>query len=138
MNTTTKQRFGDNTAEIPWKYLEEHHCYLWERAAYCRNPEVPAEQCMNIYVPEHFLAESGELTGQIDENGFNARTVPVIFENGLAGYHEAEPFELDDFRSAGKDFLNAGFVYVSCGCRGRSSENIDKNDVENLRFHLWI
>ena len=28
--------------------------------------------------------------------------------------------------SAGKDFLNAGFVYVSCGCRGRSSENIDK------------
>lgn len=126
MNTATKQRFGDNTAEIPWKYLEEHHCYLWERAAYCRNPEVPAEQCMNIYVPEHFLAESGELTGQIDENRFNARTVPVIFENGLAGYHEAEPFELDDFRSAGKDFLNAGFVYVSCGCRGRSSENIDK------------
>lgn len=126
MNTTTKQRFGDNTAVIPWKYLEEHHCYLWERAAYCRNPEVPAEQCMNIYVPEHFLTEDGELTAQIDENGFNAKTVPVIFENGLAGYHEAEPFELDDFRSAGKDFLNAGFVYVSCGCRGRSSENIDK------------
>lgn len=126
MNTTTKQRFGDNTVVIPWKYLEEHHCYLWERAAYCRNPEVPAEQCMNIYVPEHFLAENGELTEQIDENGFNAKTVPVIFENGLAGYHEAEPFDLDDFRSAGKDFLNAGFVYVSCGCRGRSSENIDK------------
>ena len=126
MNTTTKQRFGDNTAAIPWKYLEEHHCYLWERAAYCRNPEVPAEQCMNIYVPEHFLAEDGELTAQIDENGFNARTVPVIFENGLAGYREAEPFNLEDSRSAGKDFLSAGFVYVSCGCRGRSSENIDK------------
>ena len=126
MNTTTKQRFGDNTAAIPWKYLEEHHCYLWERAAYCRNPEVPAEQCMNIYVPEHFLTENGELTEEIDENRFNARTVPVIFENGLAGYHEAEPFKLDDFRSAGKDFLSAGFVYVSCGCRGRSSENIDK------------
>ena len=126
MNTTTKQRFGDNTAAIPWKYLEEHHCYLWERAAYCRNPEVPAEQCMNIYVPEHFLTENGKLTEEIDENRFNARTVPVIFENGLAGYHEAEPFKLDDFRSAGKDFLSAGVVYVSCGCRGRSSENIDK------------
>ena len=126
MNTTTKQRFGDNTAAIPWKYLKEHHCYLWERAAYCRNPEVPAKQCMNIYVPEHFLTENGELTEEIDENRFNARTVPVIFENGLAGYHEAEPFKLDDFRSAGKDFLSAGFVYVSCGCRGRSSENIDK------------
>ena len=126
MNTTTKQRFGDNTAAIPWKYLKEHHCYLWERAAYCRNPEVPAEQCMNIYVPEHFLTGNGELTEQIDENGFNAKTVPVIFENGLAGYHEAEPFNLEDSRSAGKDFLSAGFVYVSCGCRGRSSENIDK------------
>ena len=87
---------------------------------------MPAEQCMNIYVPEHFLTENGELTEEIDENRFNARTVPVIFENGLAGYHEAEPFKLDDFRSAGKDFLSAGFVYVSCGCRGRSSENIDK------------
>lgn len=45
---------------------------------------------MNIYVPEHFLTESGELTGQIDENGLTQGTVPVIFENGLAGYHEAD------------------------------------------------
>lgn len=126
MNTAKTEAFETETGKIPWKYLAEHHCYLWERAAYCSKPEVPAEQCMNIYVPEQFLTENGGLTEQIDENGFNAKTVPVIFENGLAGYHEAEPFDLEDFRSAGKDFLNAGFVYVSCGCRGRSSENIDK------------
>ena len=30
---------------------------------------------------------------------------------------------LEDERSAGKTFLEAGFVYVSCGCRGRSSLN---------------
>lgn len=126
MNTAKTETFEAETRKIPWRYLAEHHCYLWERAAYCSNPEVPAEQCMNIYVPEQFLTENGELTEQIDKNGFRAKTVPVIFENGLAGYHEAEPFELEDFRSAGKDFLNAGFVYVSCGCRGRSSENIDK------------
>lgn len=125
MNTTT-HLFEKNPITIPWRYLAEHRCYVWERVVYCSNPEVPAEQCMNIYVPERFLNEKGELTGNIDENGFDAGTVPVIFENGLAGYHEAEPFTLEDFRSAGKDFLNAGFVYVSCGCRGRSSENIDK------------
>lgn len=126
MNTAKTEVSETGTRKIPWKYLAEHHCYLWERASYCSKPEVPAEQCMNIYVPEQFLTENGELTEQIDENGFDAKTVPVIFENGLAGYHEAEPFDLEDFRSAGKDFLNAGFVYVSCGCRGRSSENIDK------------
>lgn len=126
MNTAKTETSEVENKKIPWRYLAEHHCYMWGRAAYCKNPEVPAEQCMNIYVPEQFLTENGELTKQIDKNGFNAKTVPVIFENGLAGYHEAEPFELEDFRSAGKDFLNAGFVYVSCGCRGRSSENIDK------------
>ncbi|MDD6660315.1 MAG: hypothetical protein PUE72_01065 [Lachnospiraceae bacterium] len=126
MDTAKTQLSEMENRKIQWKYLAEHHCYLWERAPYCSNPEVPAEQCMNIYVPEHFLTENGELTEQIDENGFNAKTVPVIFENGLAGYHEAEPFDLEDPRSAAKEFLKNGFVYVSCGCRGRSSENIDK------------
>ena len=115
MNTAKTEVSETGTRKIPWKYLAEHHCYLWDRASYCSKPEVPAEQCMNIYVPEQFLTENGELTEQIDENGFDAKTVPVIFENGLAGYHEAEPFDLEDFRSAEKDFLNAGFVYVSCG-----------------------
>ena len=59
--------------------------------------------------------------------GYTADTAPVIFENGLAGYHEAEPFELDDHRSMGVESILAGFVYVSCGCRGRSS--VDKKGI---------
>lgn len=106
-----------------WKYLEEYHCCLLERVSYCLKPEAPAEQCMNIYVPEIYLKEDGSISGKKHTNGFTAADVPVIFENGLAGYQEAEPFALEDERSAGKTFLEAGFVYVSCGCRGRSSLN---------------
>ncbi len=106
-----------------WKYLEEYHCCLLERVAYCLRPEAPKEQCMNIFVPEIYLNEDGSVGGRSHENGFTAATVPVIFENGLAGYQEAEPFGIEDHRSAAKTFLEAGFVYVSCGCRGRSSLN---------------
>lgn len=104
-----------------WKYLEEYHCYLMERVPYCERPSVPSEQCMNIFVPDAYLKEDGAVDETGSLNGFRASTVPVIFENGLAGYMEAEPFGIEDSRSAAKEFLQAGFVYVSCGCRGRSS-----------------
>ena len=106
-----------------WVYLKEQDCYFMERVPYCLCPEVPEQQCMNIYVPAVFLTGEGKLTEKVHENGFTASTVPVIFENGLAGYMEAEPFDLEDGRSGAKDFLQAGFVYVSCGCRGRSSRD---------------
>lgn len=108
-----------------WSYMDGYQCYILERVSYCLYPQVPAEQCMNIYVPEEYLNPDGSLTEIRHANGFTAHTVPVIFENGLAGYHEAEPFEIEDGRSAAKEFLKAGFVYVSCGCRGRSSENAE-------------
>lgn len=104
-----------------WNYLEEYHCYLLERVLYCERPSVPSQQCMNIFVPDVYLNEDGTVRGDGGLNGFDASSVPVIFENGLAGYMEAEPFGIEDPRSAAKDFLQAGFVYVSCGCRGRSS-----------------
>lgn len=108
-----------------WTYIKAYDCYVLEMVVYCQYPAVPRQQCMNIYVPALFLDEAGNMRDGMNKNGYTARTVPVIFENGLAGYQEAEPFGADDGRSAAVDFLKAGFVYVSCGCRGRSST--DKN-----------
>ncbi len=105
------------------KYLEQYDCYVLERVPYCSVQEVPAQQCMNIYIPAVYLREDGTPSEAVHENGLTAESVPVIFENGLAGYMEAEPFDIEDGRSGAKDFLGAGFVYVSCGCRGRSSLN---------------
>lgn len=100
--------------EFAWEHLPAYGCFRIKGVPYCRHPRVPREQCMDIYAPEAFL--SGGQAG-----GYTAETAPVVFENGLAGYHEAEPFDIEDFRGAAKDFLAAGCVYVSCGCRGRSS-----------------
>ena len=121
-----------------WVYLKEQDCYFMERVPYCLCPEAPEQQCMNIYVPAVFLTGEGKLTEKAHENGFTASTVPVIFENGLAGYMEAEPFDLEDGRSGAKDFLQAGFVYVSCGCRGRSSRDARGKDAGNRRCLWWI
>ncbi len=82
---------------------------------------------MNIFVPAEYLDGQGNVLHEEIRMGYTASTAPVIFENGLAGYHEAEPFELDDHRSMGVEAVLAGFVYVSCGCRGRSS--VDEKGV---------
>ena len=110
-----------------WIYLKEWNCYKLERVVYCENPRVPQEQSMNIYVPAEYLNPDGTVREIESKNGYTARTAPVIFENGLAGYREAEPFELNDDRSMGVEAVLNGFVYVSCGCRGRSSR--DENGV---------
>lgn len=108
-----------------WIYLDQYDCFFLERVPYCSAQEVPAEQCMNLFVPAVYMDGSGSVKVEAEYRGYTAATVPVIFENGLAGYKEAEPFEIGDDRSAAKDFLAAGFVYVSCGCRGRSSVNAE-------------
>ncbi len=108
-----------------WAYLDQYNCFFLERIPYCSVQEVPAEQCMNIYVPAAYMDGDGRVKATAEYRGYTATTVPVIFENGLAGYREAEPFDIEDGRSAAKDFLAAGFVYVSCGCRGRSSVNAE-------------
>lgn len=104
-----------------WIYLKEWNCYKLEQVCYCEKPRVPKEQSMNIFVPAEYLDKQGKCITEGTRMGYTAATAPVIFENGLAGYHEAEPFELDDHRSMGVEAIMAGFVYVSCGCRGRSS-----------------
>lgn len=106
-----------------WIYLKDWNCYKLEKMVYCENPKVPQEQSMNIYAPAEYLDPDGTVREKESKNGYTARTAPVIFENGLAGYKEAEPFELDDERSMGVEAVLNGFVYVSCGCRGRSSRN---------------
>ncbi len=111
--------------EVKWRFLEKERCWAWENVPYCQRPEVPREQCMHIFVPEVFLKENGTISDQRHKNGFTAATVPVIFENGLGGYRESEPFYPEDPKSGGREFLEAGFVYVSCGCRGRSSLNAE-------------
>lgn len=109
--------------QMNWKYQEQQKCWLLEQVVYCNNPENIEEQCMNIYVPEEYLDKEGKLNKEGSRGGYTPFNAPVIFENGLAGYMQAEPFSLTDDRSMGEEAIREGFVYVSCGCRGRSSVN---------------
>lgn len=109
--------------QMHWEYQEEQKCWLLKQVIYCNNPENIGEQCMNIYVPEEYLDKDGKINKEGSKAGYTSLNAPVIFENGLAGYMQAEPFTLADHRSMGEEAIQEGFVYVSCGCRGRSSLN---------------
>ncbi len=74
-----------------WIYLKEWNCYKLEQVCYCEKPRLQKEQSMNIFVPAEYLDGQGNVLHEEIRMGYTASTAPVIFENGLAGYHEAEP-----------------------------------------------
>ena len=91
--------------QMNWKYQEQQKCWLLEQVVYCNNPENIEEQCMNIYVPEEYLDKEGKLNKEGSRGGYTPFNAPVIFENGLAGYMQAEPFSLTDDRSMGEELI---------------------------------
>lgn len=98
-----------------WFFDENHGCWCLEDLLYTPVPKVPAFQRLSIYAPRELL-ENGKLTDK-------AKTVPVVFENNAAGYMQMPHSWLDGPRCGAQKYLDAGYVYVTCGCSGRESRN---------------
>ena len=71
------------------------------------------------------MSEPGEIAEDGAMGRFTARTAPVVFENNSAGYREMPNVPLGDNRDESAKYLARGMVYVTCGCRGRESEDPD-------------
>lgn len=98
-----------------WFFDENHSCWCLEDLIYTPVPKVPAFQRLSIYAPKELL-DNGQLTEE-------AKTVPVVFENNAAGYMQMPHSWLDGPRCHAKQYLEKGYVYVTCGCSGRESRN---------------
>lgn len=98
-----------------WFFDENHNCWCLEDLIYTPVPKVPAFQRLSIYAPQELL-ENGEPTEK-------SKTVPVVFENNAAGYMQMPHSWLDGPRCGARKYLDAGYVYVTCGCSGRESRN---------------
>lgn len=103
-----------------WFFDEKHNCWCLEDILYTPVPKDARFQRMSIYVPEE-LMETG---GVVKEEG---RHVPVVFANCAAGYAQMPHTWLENSRCTAPQYLKRGWVYVTCGCRGR--ETADENGV---------
>lgn len=78
-----------------------------------------AYQTMVVYVPAEYgvLNDNGTLTIREDAvvNGYTPATAPIIFENNNAGWNSGTT------NSCNTDYMQEGFVYVTCGSRSRDA-----------------
>lgn len=99
-----------------WTLDEAHGCWCLEDILYTAKARVPKFQRLSIFVPRHLRAEDGSFLAQ-------AAQVPVVFENNSAGYMQMPHVWLDGPRCYAQQYLDHGFIYVTCGCRGRESRD---------------
>lgn len=111
-----------------WNYDEEHDVYYQIGVGYCSNPETVEYETMGIYVPGMYLVgeENGDGTYTCTLNssgtvkGYTAATAPIVFPVNTAGYSAQEAPVSYQYESI-SEYLEAGFVYVYAGMRGRSN-----------------
>lgn len=108
-----------------WEFDEAHQAWLLEDVLYTEKATVPAFQRLSIFVPKGYMSAPGVIDETTEVCGFTAKTVPVIFENNSAGYMQMPHTWIDGPRNYAKQYLKAGFVYITAGNRGH--ESVDEN-----------
>ena len=107
-----------------WFFSEKHGCWCLEDILYTHKALAPKFQRLSIYVPAEYMKENGEMNGEGKCGRYTSSTAPVILQNNSAGYMQMPHLCLDGPRWNGKQFLDRGFVFVTCGNRG--SESMDE------------
>lgn len=108
-----------------WFFDEKYQCWCLEDVLYTPKATTPKFQRLSIFVPAPYMKEGGVIDPEGSMNGFTAATAPVIMNNNSAGYMEMPHMWLGGPRCFGPQYLERGFVYVTCGNRGRESKDAD-------------
>ena len=109
-----------------WKYDSDNDVYYQIGLQYCENPQAPTYESMGVYVPgAYFDAKDNgngtftctkSATGSVA--GYTAQTAPIVMPINTAGY-SAQSAPSSYSANGLSSYLEAGFVYVFAGCRGR-------------------
>ena len=111
-----------------WNYDEVNNVYWQIGVPYVTNPAATEYETLGIYVPGAYLTATangdGTYTAAVNKagavNGFTASTAPIVFSVNTPGYSaQAAPtaYSYEEVSS----YLEAGFVYVAAGMRGRDN-----------------
>lgn len=101
-----------------WYYDEKFGCWCLEDILYTPAATTPKFQRLSIFVPKALLNADGSFPEE-------AKKVPVVFENNSAGYMQMPHVWLGGPRCYAEQYLAHGLIYVSCGCRGRESRDLN-------------
>ena len=115
----------DNSA---WNYDADNDVYWQIGVQYAATPETTEYETLGIYVPGAYMTATdngdGTYTAAINDsgtlNGFTAKTAPIMFPVNTPGYSAQQAptaYSYDGLSS----YLQAGFIYVYAGMRGRAN-----------------
>ncbi|MCD8301318.1 MAG: hypothetical protein LUC41_09180 [Clostridiales bacterium] len=110
-----------------WTFDEKYNVWCLEDVIYTPKAVTPKFQRLSIFVPAPYMKEGGVIDPEGEMNGYTAATAPVILNNNSAGYMQMPHMWLGGPRCFGPQYLERGFVYVTCGNRGHESK--DANGV---------
>lgn len=109
-----------------WMYDSDDHAYYQIGISYCEVPADASYETLAVFVPGDYFSATengdGTYTCEVDldgsVNGYTAKTAPVVMPIETPGY--SAQAALTAYRSF-TEYMDAGFVYVHAGCRGRDS-----------------
>jgi hypothetical protein len=111
-----------------WQYDATNDVYWQIGVQYAATPETLDYETLGIYVPGAYITATangdGTYTATINTagtlNGFTAKTAPMVYPMNTPGYSAAKApttYSYDEVAS----YLQAGFIYVNPGLRGRDN-----------------
>jgi hypothetical protein len=111
-----------------WSYDATNDVY-YQLGNYVAKPAAKAFENLGVYVPGKYLRaskkSSGKYTATINRaghvGGFTADTAPIVFPVNTPGYAAQQPPTSYSYQDV-SSYIEAGFVYVAAGMRGRDSE----------------
>ena len=111
-----------------WSYDAENDVYYQIGVEYCTEPAALDYETLAVVVPGAYLTGTdngdGTYTCTVNAdgtvNGFTADTAPMMMPVNTAGY-SAQAAATSYSYSSVSAYLDAGYVYVYSGCRGRSN-----------------
>jgi hypothetical protein len=119
-----------------WNYDADNDVYWQIGVGYCTSPATADYETMGIYVPGKYMTGTSNGDGTYtctmntegEINGYTAETAPIVFPVNTAGYSaQAAPtsYSYDSISS----YIEAGFVYVYAGMRGRDNGYDSSNNL---------
>lgn len=117
-----------NFAMSSWNLDDDNGVWWQVGVAYCANPATLDYETLGVYVPRAYMSGTangdGTYTCTLDAAGscgdFSASTAPIVIPVNTAGY-SAQAAPTSYSYDAVASYVEAGFVYVYPGCRGRAN-----------------
>lgn len=130
--------------ETKWGYDSDNDVYYQIGVQYCAQPAALDYETLAVVVPGAYLTGTdngdGTYTCTVNPdgtvNGFTAETAPMMMPVNTAGY-SAQAAATSYSYSSVSAYLDAGYVYVYSGCRGRSNGYNDDGSLAYAGGAPW-